>query len=86
MRARLERGLPRWQVSGTGLTKPRRKRGFALSALVGAISEWALGRRASEYVTQERMKVDAALPWRWFATVEHVRRLNRQMFDATRER
>ena len=25
------------------------------------------------------MKVDAALPWRWFAAVEYVRRLNRQM-------
>jgi hypothetical protein len=29
VRARLKRGLPRWQVSGSGLTKPRHWRGFA---------------------------------------------------------
>ena len=37
VRACLERGLPRWQVSGPGLTKPRQKRGFALCAQHGHI-------------------------------------------------
>ena len=46
---------------------------------MSSISGWALGSRASEYVTQEGMKVDAALPWRWFVAVEYVGRLNRQM-------
>jgi len=40
---------------------------------VNAKSGWAPGSRAPEYVTQERMQVDVALPWRWFAAVEYVR-------------
>ena len=41
---------PRWQVSGSGMTKPRPKRGFAFLEYVVAASLWELGGRSAQYV------------------------------------